>query len=130
MVDWLVAEERPRLLAGRLDHAEGADDEFDGAGSSDRRRLKNLVCSGLSHVPSSAPSHDDKGDQEKNDSDVTDDVRHDGKRTGDVASVRPKETDDRSHNDECDHGGQPVQNPPSDDDLSLRPGLSSRRRVE
>jgi hypothetical protein len=56
-------------------------------------------------------------------------VRHDGKRTGDVARVRPNETDDRSHNDECDHRGQPVQNPPFGDDLSLLPGSSAPRRV-
>ena len=128
MVDWLVADRGFLPVDSTMRRVQTM--EFDGAGSSDRRRLKNLVCSGLSHVPSSTPSHDDKGDQEKNDSDVTDDVRHDGKRTGDVARVRPKETDDRSHNDECDHRGQPVQNPPFGDDLSLLPGSSAPRRVE
>jgi hypothetical protein len=30
------------------------------------------------------PSHDGKGDQEKNDSDYADDVRRDGNRTGNI----------------------------------------------
>jgi hypothetical protein len=49
------------------------------------------------------PSHDGKGDQEKDDSDGTDDVRHDGNQTGNVARVGPDEADNRSHDEHGDH---------------------------
>ena len=40
------------------------------------------------------PSHDGQSDQEKQDSDGTDDVRHHGNQTGNVACVGPDEADD------------------------------------
>ena len=44
-----------------------------------------------------------KGDHENNDSDDADDVRCNGDRPGYVARVSPDETDDRSHDEHCDH---------------------------
>ena len=54
---------------------------------------------GLGHLPPT-PRHDGKGDHEKHDSD---DGRHDGKRTGNVARVRPDEADNRPHDEHGDH---------------------------
>jgi hypothetical protein len=51
------------------------------------------------------PSHDGKGDQEKNDSDATDDVRDYGNRTGNVTRICPYKTDDRSHDEHGNHHG-------------------------
>ena len=57
---------------------------------------------GLSRVPLTA-RHDDKGDQEKNNSNDTEDVRHHGNQTGDVAGVGPDEADNRSRGEQPDH---------------------------
>jgi hypothetical protein len=70
---------------------------------------------GLSRLPL-APSHDAKREQEKHDCEGTDDVRHYGNQTCDVAGVGPDEADNRSHDEHGDHRSQPVENPsPSDD---------------
>ena len=65
------------------------------------------------------PSHEGKGDTENHDSDDSDDVRHHGDQTGNVAGVGPDEADDRSHDEHGDHRSQPVQNPSSGDEPSL-----------
>src|SRR5919106_2418572 len=70
---------------------------------------------GLSRLPLT-PSHDCKGDQEKHDSDGTDDVRHDGNQTRNIAGVGPDEADNRSHDEDGDHRSEPVENPSSSDD--------------
>ena len=46
-----------------------------------------------------------KGDQEKHDSNDTDDVRHHGYPTGEIARVRPDEADNRSHDEQSNHRG-------------------------
>ena len=42
--------------------------------------------------------------------------RH-GNRTGDVAGIRPDESDDRSYNEDSDHRSKPAQNPSSRDGI-------------
>jgi len=59
---------------------------------------------GLSRSPLT-PSHDGKGDQKNHDSDGTNDVRHHGNRTGNVAGVGPNETDNRPHDEHGNHRG-------------------------
>lgn len=61
------------------------------------------------------PSHNDKGDYENHDPNHAEDVGRHGNRTGDIARVRPDESDYRSHNEDGDHRSKPVQNPSSRD---------------
>ena len=65
------------------------------------------------------PSNDSEGDQENHDAQHTDDVRHHGNRTGDIAGVGPDQADDRSHDEHGDHRSEPVQNPSSGNEPSL-----------
>jgi hypothetical protein len=58
---------------------------------------------------------DGEGNQKKHDSTDANDVRHPGKRTGHVAGVRPDKADNRPHDEQNDHRGQPVENPPGGD---------------
>ena len=51
------------------------------------------------------PGHDGKRDQESHNDDSADDVRRHGKRTGDIARVRPDQADNRAHDEQSDHGG-------------------------
>ena len=46
-----------------------------------------------------------KGDQEKSDSNRTNDVRNHGYRTGEIACVRPDQADNRSRDEQSDHRG-------------------------
>jgi len=54
-------------------------------------------------------SHDGKGDQERHDANGTNDVRHHGKRTGDITRIRPDNADNHSHHKESDHSNEPVE---------------------
>ena len=76
------------------------------------------------------PSHDAKRDQEKHDSEATDEVRHHGNQTGNVAGVGPDEADSRSHDEHGDHRSQPVQNPSFGDDAepTLMTGFRQSKR--
>jgi hypothetical protein len=60
-----------------------------------------------------------KGDQEKHDSNDTDDVRYHGDPTGDIARIGPDEANHCSHDEQSEHRGKPVQNPSSIDAPSL-----------
>ena len=51
------------------------------------------------------PGHDGKRNQERHNAHGTDDVRRHGKRTGDIARVRPDQADNRAHDEESDHRG-------------------------
>jgi hypothetical protein len=51
------------------------------------------------------PSNDGKGDQENHDSDGTDDVRHDGNETRNIAGVGPDEADNYSNDEHGHHRG-------------------------
>ncbi len=67
----------------------------------EERKLLRHACS--LRKPPLTQSHDGEGDQENNDSEDTDDVRRDGDKTGNVARVRPEETDYRSHDEDSHH---------------------------
>jgi hypothetical protein len=64
-------------------------------------------------------SHDGKGDQKNHDSDGTDDVRHHGNQTANVARVGPDEADNRSNDEHGDHRSHPKQNLSPGDDAEL-----------
>ena len=51
------------------------------------------------------PGHDGKRNQERHNAHGTDDVRRHGKRTGDIARVRPDQADNRAHDEQSDHRG-------------------------
>src|SRR5437773_9782419 len=82
-------------------------------------RAKSPVSSSLSRSLALTSSHDDKGDQKNQDSDATDDIRHHGDQTGNVAGVGPDEADNRSQDEHGDHRSQPVQNLSPGDDAQL-----------
>jgi hypothetical protein len=51
------------------------------------------------------PGHDGQRNQERHNAHGTDDVRRHGKRTGDIARVRPDQADNRAHDEQSDHRG-------------------------
>jgi len=57
----------------------------------------------------------DKGDQEKQNPNATDDVRDNGEPTSEIARIGPHEADNRSYNEQSEHDGQPVQDPACSD---------------
>ena len=62
-------------------------------------------------LDSRAPLGYDKSDQENHNPDAADDVRHHGESTRDIARVGPDQADNRSHDEQSDHRGQPVEDP-------------------
>src|SRR3989442_4205104 len=74
------------------------------------------------------PAGHGKGDQEKHDSDATDDVRYHGDRAGDIARVGPDEADDDPRDEQSDHRGEPVLDPSNCDALERSPGTCEGAR--
>ena len=81
---------------------------------------------GLSRSPLT-PSHDGKGDQKNHDSDGTNDVRHHGKGTSDIARVRPDESNNHSHHKQNGHSGEPVEDPSLGDATDPKPVKAFRQ---
>jgi hypothetical protein len=72
-------------------------------------------------------SHDGKGNQERHDANGTNDVRHHGKRTGDITRVRPDDADNHSHHKESDHSNEPVEDSSFGDATDARPVRAFRQ---
>jgi hypothetical protein len=76
-----------------------------------------------------SPTGHGERDQKENDPNATHDVRNHGYRTGEIARVGPDQTHDRSHDEQGDRSGEPVEDLSGTDDGILASGALGRERL-